>query len=89
MFSTELNHKAQRYANIEETFVRDIFNDAVRISAIQMRLKDGSGILCSYYPKSCLNGLKMATKIWARKTSLWTDMWNLEFPNANKHYRTV
>lgn len=32
IFSTELNHKAQRCANIEETFIRDIFNEAVSIS---------------------------------------------------------
>jgi len=32
IFSTELNHKAQRYANFEETFIRDIFNDTVSIS---------------------------------------------------------
>jgi hypothetical protein len=32
IFSTELNYKAQRYANFEETFIRDIFNDTVSTS---------------------------------------------------------
>jgi hypothetical protein len=32
IFSTKLNHKAQRYANIEEILIRDIFNGALSIS---------------------------------------------------------
>jgi hypothetical protein len=32
IFSTELNHKAQRYASTEDTFIRDIFNEAASIS---------------------------------------------------------